>query len=231
MLKKVYSKTNQVCKVTFSLPIDATYGGQDIRVVGEFNNWNWEEGLAMVKGKTEYTATLELPAGRNYEFRYLVDNGHWENDWAADAYVPSPFDGIDNSVLSVSALENGVPVAESNGSARAKSGAKKAKEEVVAAEAPAKPKKATKPAKSDKDDLKKIEGVGPKIETLLNEAGILTFTDLSKASAAKVKGILEAAGSRYKLHDPTTWAKQAKLAANGDWDTLAKLQDELKGGK
>jgi hypothetical protein len=54
---------------------------------------------------------------------------------------------------------------------------------------------------------------------------------LSKTSAAKVKGILEAAGSRYKLHDPTTWAKQAKLAANGEWDTLAKLQDELKGGK
>jgi large subunit ribosomal protein L27 len=120
-----------------------------------------------------------------------------------------------------------VAVAESTGAPRAKSGPKKA------IEAPAKAPKAKKEPKaaSTKDDLKKIEGVGPKIETLLNEAGILTFADLSKTSAAKVKGILDAAGSRYKMHDPTTWAKQSKLAAAGDWDTLAKLQDELKGGK
>lgn len=229
MLKKAYSKTKQICAVTFSLPIDATYGGQDIRVVGEFNDWSWENGLVMKKGKTEYTATLELPTGRNYEFRYLIDNSHWENDWAADAYVPSPFDGIDNSVISVSALENGVPVGGSATSSRAKSGAKKT-EEIPAEKAP-KAAKAPKAKAVEKDDLKKIEGIGPKIVTLLNDAGIHSFADLAAAKLATLQGVLAAAGSRYKMHDPTTWAEQAKLAAAGKWPELTSLQEKLKGGK
>ncbi len=82
-----------------------------------------------------------------------------------------------------------------------------------------------------KEDLTKIEGIGPKIAELLNNDGIYSFADLSKASAKKLKGILEAAGSRYQMHDPSTWAKQAKLAAGGKWEALQKWQDELNGGK
>ena len=79
--------------------------------------------------------------------------------------------------------------------------------------------------------MKKIEGVGLKIESLLHAKGILTFADLSKAKKATLTGVLADAGARFKMHDPTTWAKQAKLAAAGDWEKLAKWQDELKGGK
>ena len=85
--------------------------------------------------------------------------------------------------------------------------------------------------KAIKDDLKKIEGIGPKIASLLNDAGINTFAQLSKASNKKLKGILEAAGSRFRMHDPGSWPKQAKLAAGGKWEELKKLQDELDGGK
>ncbi len=81
------------------------------------------------------------------------------------------------------------------------------------------------------DDLKKIEGVGPKISQILTEAGIPTFEALSKADPDKLREILENAGSRYKMFDPTTWPEQAKLAAAGDWDTLKKLQDDLDGGR
>jgi predicted flap endonuclease-1-like 5' DNA nuclease/glutathione synthase/RimK-type ligase-like ATP-grasp enzyme len=84
---------------------------------------------------------------------------------------------------------------------------------------------------SAKDDLKKIEGVGPKIEELLNQAGITTFATLAKTATDKLKSILDAAGKRYQIHDPSTWAKQAKLAADGKWDELTKWQGELKGGK
>ena len=98
------------------------------------------------------------------------------------------------------------------------------------AEAP-KAAKAAKTAAVTNDDLTKIEGVGPKIQTLLQEKGILTFSDLAKAKVADLKAILEAAGSRYKMHDPATWAKQAKLAADGQWEKLQQLQNELKGGK
>ena len=81
------------------------------------------------------------------------------------------------------------------------------------------------------DDLKKIEGIGPKIEELLHEAGIKTFAQLSETSAERVKEILDAAGPRYAIHNPATWAKQAELAAEGKWEELKTWQDELDGGK
>jgi len=81
------------------------------------------------------------------------------------------------------------------------------------------------------DDLKKIEGIGPKISELLQNGGIKTFAQLADAKVEKLKEILEAAGSRYKMHDPTTWPQQSALAATGKWDELKVLQDELQGGK
>ncbi len=81
------------------------------------------------------------------------------------------------------------------------------------------------------DDLKKIEGIGPKIASMLTDAGYETFAKLSKAKPEQIKEILLAGGSRYKMHDPITWPKQAKLAADGKWDELKKWQDELDGGK
>ena len=94
-------------------------------------------------------------------------------------------------------------------------------------EAPAAPKKEA----GKKDDLRKIEGIGPKIASLLNDAGILTFAELSQTDAGKIKDILNEAGPRYGFHDPTTWPEQAKMAAEGRWDDLQKWQDESDGGK
>lgn len=93
------------------------------------------------------------------------------------------------------------------------------------------PVEAAKPAAGKKDDLKKIEGIGPAIEKLLNAEGIVTFAGLSETAADKIKDILVAAGSRFGFHDPTTWPHQASLASAGKWDELKKLQDELDGGK
>jgi predicted flap endonuclease-1-like 5' DNA nuclease len=84
--------------------------------------------------------------------------------------------------------------------------------------------------KSKKDDLKVVEGIGPKIEGLFNEAGILTFEQLAGTSADRLKEILVAAGSRYQMHDPTTWPAQSKLAGEGKWEELKKWQDELNKG-
>ncbi|GBD90422.1 50S ribosomal protein L17 [bacterium BMS3Abin04] len=84
---------------------------------------------------------------------------------------------------------------------------------------------------AETDDLKKIEGIGPKIVGILNDAGITTFKDLAESDTDKVRGLLEEAGGRYKSHDPSTWVEQAKLAADGKWDELEKWQNELDGGK
>lgn len=85
--------------------------------------------------------------------------------------------------------------------------------------------------KSIKDDLTKIEGIGPKINQLLHNAGIYTFQDLAQSEYETLKSILHEAGERFRIHDPTTWPKQSHLAAEGRWDELKNLQDRLKGGR
>ena len=116
----------------------------------------------------------------------------------------------------------------------AKPAAKKAPAKKAAAkDEPAKKAPAKKAAakKAAGDDLKKIEGIGPKIADVFKEAGIDTFEKLSKADPAKLKDTLTAAGDQFAMHDPTTWPDQAKLAAEGKWDELKALQDELQGGR
>lgn len=79
------------------------------------------------------------------------------------------------------------------------------------------------------DDLTMLEGVGPKVAKILNEAGYTSFDDLAKADATEVDKVLDA--NRLQMLDSAGWIDQAKLAAAGDKEGLAKLQDELKGGR
>jgi predicted flap endonuclease-1-like 5' DNA nuclease len=82
------------------------------------------------------------------------------------------------------------------------------------------------------DDLKIIEGIGPKIASVLAAAGISTFSVLASTDPAKIRTILSAADERLgRISDPTTWPEQANLAAKGDMEGLQKLQDSLKGGR
>jgi 1,4-alpha-glucan branching enzyme len=98
-MKKEYLKSRKVCKVTFRLPRIAAPEAKTVCVVGEFNNWNIY-GNPMKKLKSgDFTLTLDLEPGREYQFRYLVDESIWENDWNADKYVTSPYGDSDNSVL------------------------------------------------------------------------------------------------------------------------------------
>jgi predicted flap endonuclease-1-like 5' DNA nuclease len=81
------------------------------------------------------------------------------------------------------------------------------------------------------DDLKIVEGVGPKIETLLNDAGIWTWRQLSETHVETLRKILDQAGPNYRIADPGTWPRQAGLAAEGKWDELKEYQDFLSGGR
>uniref|UniRef100_UPI00404A7CCC hypothetical protein n=1 Tax=Flavobacterium sp. TaxID=239 RepID=UPI00404A7CCC len=85
--------------------------------------------------------------------------------------------------------------------------------------------------KIKENDLKIIEGIGPKIEELFKTSGILTWKSLSETSVNRLKVILNKAGERYKIHDPSTWPKQAKLAYEGKWQELKDWQEILDGGK
>ena len=86
------------------------------------------------------------------------------------------------------------------------------------------------PVAIEPDDLKKIEGIGPKISGILQEAGISTFTQLANTAVADLERIVREEGG-IRLAKPDTWPEQAALAAAHDWDGLEKLQDELTGGR
>ena len=86
-------------------------------------------------------------------------------------------------------------------------------------------------APTKKNDLKIVEGIGPKIEELFNNEGIYTFSELADTSVEKMKAILDSAGPRFQIHNPSTWADQAALARAGKWDELKKWQDALYKGK
>lgn len=111
--------------------------------------------------------------------------------------------------------------------------AEKATKETKATAAKKETKAATpkKAASKKGDDLTKVEGIGPKVKALFNDAGIVTFADLAAKKPADLKAILEPQGGIYAAMDPETWPKQAKLAADGKWDELKAWQDELNGGK
>ncbi len=85
--------------------------------------------------------------------------------------------------------------------------------------------------KVKQDDLKIVEGIGPKIEELFNNEGIKTWKELSETTVERCQEILDKGGDSFKFHVPTTWPKQAKLAYEGKWKELLDWQDELDGGK
>ena len=120
---------NGMASVTFIL--DRRVGAQTAAVCGEWNDWSADAGLMRRDAEGGFRLTVDLEAGRTYRFRYLLDGERWDNDWAADAYVPNSF-GEDDSVVDLTALAEGVSPAPKKTlakkeAAKAKKEAKKAK--------------------------------------------------------------------------------------------------------
>lgn len=91
-------KSKPVCKVKFSLNGGNYDNASSILLLGDFNHWSMEE-TPLKKSKTGvWSASLDLPTGASYQFRYLIDGTRWENDPEADRFVPSGL-GSENSVL------------------------------------------------------------------------------------------------------------------------------------
>ncbi len=105
-----------------------------------------------------------------------------------------------------------------------------AEAELEGEQEPAEEEEAEEP--SAPDDLKRIEGIGPKLASVLEKAGISTFAQLADAEVARLEQILEQADPRLlRLANANTWPEQAALAAAGDWEALEALQKELKRGR
>ncbi len=100
-VKKQYLKSRPVCKVTFRVDKDAAKSAKKLFLVGEFNQWD-DKATPMKRLKSgDFTQTVDLDTDQpEYQFRYLNDQGIWENDWEADNYIPNGIDG-ENSVVRV----------------------------------------------------------------------------------------------------------------------------------
>ncbi|MFQ5713941.1 MAG: isoamylase early set domain-containing protein [Candidatus Scalinduaceae bacterium] len=98
-IKKTYLKDKDVCRVRFKLPKVVAPGARSVCIVGNFNNWNIHENPMKKLKNGDYTVKLDLETGMEYQFRYLIDELKWENDWNADKYVKSSYGDCDNSVV------------------------------------------------------------------------------------------------------------------------------------
>lgn len=195
-------------KVTFLLSAEKAENATGGLLLGEFNNWEHSSGVLLKKQKDgSLKATTSLEAGKTFQYRFLLDDGRWVNDENAETFSFAEGFGVENCVITVPALSPKSP---------------RKKKEII---------KELEPKVIIADDLTKIEGIGKKIKELLAAEEIITYAQLSKQSAKKLKAILEAAGNKFSMHNPTSWPKQAKLAATGNWDKFVEMQKELKGGK
>ncbi len=98
LIKEFITEKN-ICRVTFRLPSQAAPDACSVHLVGDFNNWDVYATPLKCLSNGNYTVTLDLECGREYQYRFLIDETKWENDWKADKYVPSPYGHCDNSVL------------------------------------------------------------------------------------------------------------------------------------
>lgn len=99
-LKKQYSKTKPVCKVTFKVEKEIVPLGKKVTLTGDFNNWD-PESIPMKESKTgDFSASIELENGKEYQFRYLLDDILWINEAEADKHIPNAFQS-ENSVVIV----------------------------------------------------------------------------------------------------------------------------------
>ncbi|WP_395343688.1 isoamylase early set domain-containing protein [Ningiella sp. W23] len=101
IVKKQYLKSKPVCKVTFKLSKEEAKNAEKVCLVGDFNKWDLSASPMKRLKNGSFSSTLELSKDNEYQFRYLLDDKEWENDWNADAYVPSPVSFDENSVVAV----------------------------------------------------------------------------------------------------------------------------------
>ena len=98
-IKKQYLKSKPVCKVTFRLPRQRAAGARKAALAGEFNDWKVDRTPMKALKNGDFTVTLNLKTGQEYQYRYIVDNQGWITDDGADKYVHSGFADCQNSVV------------------------------------------------------------------------------------------------------------------------------------
>ena len=100
-IKKTFLKSKPICKVTLKLTKEQAKSAKKVHVVGEFNNWDTHSTPMKSLKNGGFTATIDLQTGKEYQFRYLLEQREWDNDWDADKYVQCDYGNCENSVIIV----------------------------------------------------------------------------------------------------------------------------------
>ena len=98
MLKKSYSKTGKICRVTFKYENEE--GAESAVIAGEFNSWLLDATPMKKLKNGSFSVTVSLPADKTYLFRYVLDGNVWVNDQQPDGFAPNEY-GEENSIVRV----------------------------------------------------------------------------------------------------------------------------------
>lgn len=203
-------------KIIFTLPAANVIGADGCVLLGEFNDWSLDKGFYLQKqADGSMTIEVELDAGKDYQYRYLLSNGRWINDDGEKIISEMSGYPVVNCIIRVPAV-----------SVIATGEEKVIKRTTIKANAAAKSK-----AKIIKDDLAKIEGISRRTAALLYRNNIYTYKQLSKTTITNLKSILGSGEGKLSKLNADTWPKQAKLAAAAKWEDLELFQKGLKGRK
>jgi 1,4-alpha-glucan branching enzyme len=145
MIKTRRSDTSAT--VTFTL--DPAVNASSASICGDWNGWSSEADVMKPSPSGGFTLDVDLESGRSYRFRYLVDGHRWENDWAADAYVPNEFGG-DDSMVDLTLIQDAPPAKKPRASRKSTPAASTEGDALPAKKARA-PRKAPAKKKADSD--------------------------------------------------------------------------------
>ena len=188
-------------KVDFYLKASRVQSASGGFLVGDFNKWDVNKGIPLILNEDgSLSGTLNLAPGKKYEYRYLLSDGRWENDENPKVLKNAYGQMVENCIVDTKQISK-----------------KQSKSESV-----------VENSKKNPEDLKKIIGITPKIQTLLKSESITTYQELGKCTIKKLLIILDIVNNKKKIDYYTTWAKQAKLAAAGKWDELSALQKKIE---
>ena len=98
MIKKNYTKTGKLCRVTFKLPKEVN--AEMVALCGDFNKWDTHSSAMKRLKDGSFSITITLPTAKKYRFKYFLDSKHWENDWEADGYTKNAY-GSEDSIIKV----------------------------------------------------------------------------------------------------------------------------------
>jgi predicted flap endonuclease-1-like 5' DNA nuclease len=189
-------------KVDFYLKASCVQNAIGGFLIGDFNQWDVNKGISLnLNDDGSLSGSLNLSPGKKYEYRYLLSDGRWENDENPKVLKNAYGQIVENCIVDTKQIEK-------------KHSNSKLKSE--------------KSLINKSEDLTKILGITPKIQTLLKSESIITYYELGKCTIKKLLLILDIANNKKKINYYTTWAKQSKLAAAGKWDELDALQKKIE---